>query len=127
MPVPAIHFNNQSGPHGCDYQLFPYEQFGCLVFDDPAFDLVAEELVCGADDLARFLSRDMDGPYSLLISTKQMPASHELRFLRMEGNGYHTYTTEIEEVPTVGLCPNFLHYYPQPPASLYFIVTACER
>jgi len=122
MKLPACHVP----PHlrkalAIDYILYPYELHGSLVFDDPAFNLVAEELVCGTDALVRYCSQHITHP-AVHISSTHRPSSDCLHFLRMENNGYHTYITNIPAVPQIQLCPNFRLYYPEPPEHLWINV-----
>lgn len=122
MPLPACHI-----PHhlrqslALDYIIYPYELDGSLVFDDPLFNLIAEELVCGTDTLVRYLSRRLSQP-AVHVSCTPRPSSDCLHFIGMERNGYTTYATNIPAVSQIQLCPNFKLYYPEPPAHLWINV-----
>jgi hypothetical protein len=113
-----------------DYILKLYEDHGCVVFDDEYRDLKGEELVRGADVLARPLAKrkGLDFPCILVMGRNYLnPNRIELERLGPKDGGmeYRVCTSHDQlEGMTAWLCPNFALYYPKPPRYLDIMICA---
>lgn len=124
MPIPAIHRPCE----GVDYVLFPYESRGCIVYDDPAFGLVGEELCEGADEVVRHFMRNLRTRRIALLCSGT-PAEEWVTFNHQGAeNGWQVYGGLLGgRQQVMKLCPNFAHYYPQTPALLHFTAVKSKR
>lgn len=101
-----------------DFLFFPYElPDGRIVFDDPKLGLKDEEFVCGADNLIRRLAPSL--PCMMLVAANGNEAllEHALEYVGTDENDWSSYR-HVASGELVGLCPNFLRYYPKPPKTL---------
>jgi len=105
---------------GVDYVFYPYELNGCIVFDDPKFDLKAEEFVCGADTLIRrMVQEDAEGASDYYICVSAEPQGAFRCLIRIGSrDGGEIYECEYAK-ETAWFCPSFYNYYPSPPPVLY--------
>jgi hypothetical protein len=56
----SVHTDFRTHPSpDIDFILFPYEQPGCILYDDPLAGLKAEELCEGADEVVRHWMRKL--------------------------------------------------------------------
>ena len=118
MKLPAIH--RPSGD--VDFVLFPYEELGCIVYDDPTFGLEAEELCEGADEVVRYFMRELGTDAVALLSSGE--SREDWASFRHQGTtdtGWQIYVGTLGgKEQTMKLCPNFLLYYPAKPETLQF-------
>lgn len=103
-----------------DVILYPYERAGCLLFDDPANGLIAEEFVRGADDLIRRMieldAHNKESP-RLFVSRRPMSAYRTLERVRDEDGGVVYRCEELGQ--DAWFCPAFFRYFPKAPRYLY--------
>ena len=104
----------------------PYKWEGMWVFDDPAFGLVREPFVGGADtiiDVATAHIPNANKGFLAVFSASYFPdAQIVLEWAREDGGGdiYRWKDKEMEG----WLCPALLRYFSEPPTKLYIQVKA---
>ena len=118
MKIPAIHRPSET----VDFVLFPYEEYGCIVYDDPLVGLEAEELCEGADEVVRYFMRELGTDAVALLSSGQSREGwSSFEHQGITDTGWQIYVGTLGgKEQTMKLCPNFLLYYPEKPKTLQF-------
>jgi hypothetical protein len=107
---------------------------GCVVFDDESRGLVEEELIRGADVLARALAKRFGGfPCDFVFGGKFGPRPVELEFVRLLDGGVEyqvhgeapSFYEGLSEGLQVWFCPSFFRYFRKAPQAFY--ITAVGR
>jgi hypothetical protein len=118
MPRPALHHPSPD----IDFIHFPYEQLGCIIYDDPLAGLKAEELCEGTDEVVRHWMRKLrTRRIALLSAPKAREGWTTFEHQGTAENGWQIYAGDLDGHPqTMKLCPNFALYYPETPKQLQF-------